>query len=214
MTISWRRFKFFQDGETRVVDFPAAPLCCTASATELFFGCEGGQMLILDQTLATTFAFVAYAHSVLQIHLLKAQNILVTLGTEEPGVSSSTLKLWSIDRLFSDGEQQPQPLRSQKLFTSRFPESDITTMALTQRLNGHAVLAVGLASGMVYWTQGDLLKDRFVLQKLSAQLPGSSDKFCVKGLGFYGKSIHDACECALHRDPTMQNRKRIFIFSL
>lgn len=189
MTISWRRFKFYQDAETRSIDFPNTPLCCATSLNELFFGCEGGEVMVLDATLGMKFAFVAHGHSVLFLHFLRGANLVLTLGTEEPGVSSATLKVWSVEKLFAEGDQRPMPLKSQKLFSARFPESEMTAMTVRQRWEGHAVVAVGLASGMVYWMQGDVMKDRWTWQKLHAQPLGSSDRFCVKGLGIHGVQV-------------------------
>lgn len=191
MTISWRRFKFFQDADQRTIDFPSTPLCFTTSSNEVFFGCEGGQVLVLDVNLNTKFAFSAHSFGTLQMFYLPVQKTLLTLGVEEPGVSSATLKLWQMERVYSGTEFNPQPFRIQKLFGARFPESEITCLAAQQRSDGHAIVAVGLASGMVYWMQGDLLKDRFSIAKLNTHPIGSSDRFCVKGVGIH--ATNDMC---------------------
>eukprot|EP00210_Caulerpa_lentillifera_P001572 g1510.t1 len=178
--------RFRQNADQRTIDFPSTPLCFTTSSTEVFFGCAGGQVLILDVNLNAKLAFSAHGHGTLQMHYLPVQKTLVTLGVEEPGVSSATVKLWLMERVYSgiDGAA-PQPFRVQKLFGARLPESEITCLAAKQRYDGHAIIAVGLASGMVYWMQGDLLKDRLNVTKLNAQPIGSSDRFCVKGMGLH-----------------------------
>lgn len=186
MTLTWRRFKFYQDAETRPIEFPNTPLCCDTSTNEALFGCEGGEVLMVDAQLTTKFAFVAHGHSVLQLKVLKAQNWILTVGTEEPGVSSATLKLWNIEQLLAQGDQRPNPLRCQKLFSARFPESEITVLEAKQKGEEPAVVAIGLASGNVYWMQLDLLKDRWTFQKLATQPLGSTDRFAVRGLGLHG----------------------------
>jgi len=190
---SWRRFKFYHDAESRAIDFPNTPLCYDVNSADLFFGCEGGEVLILDSQLDVKFAFIAHGSSVLHLSLLKTNNLLLTLGTEEPGVSSATIKVWSIEKLFEDGDRNPQPSKQQKLFSSRFPEAEITAMAVKQIPDGRSAVAVGLASGMVYYTQGDLVKDRLTFLKLNAQPLGSSDRFCVKGVGFHRETRLPSC---------------------
>lgn len=71
MTVSWRSFKFFKKSEERVVQFPHATACCTKGQSEIIFGCDGGEIVILDTGLQDRVSFSAYANRVFQAHYLK-----------------------------------------------------------------------------------------------------------------------------------------------
>lgn len=110
--------------------------------------------------------------------------LLMTLGSEEPGVSSTTMKIWDIEKIeLTPGNSTQQPIRNQKIFSQKYPESEITAIAVHEVTNHMTYMALGLASGFVYWIQGDLVRDRLVINQLDAR-PLGSDLWCVKGMGF------------------------------
>lgn len=139
--------------------------------------------------------------------------MLLTVGVEEPGFSSSSLKLWDVDKILlaKQGQQQPtpqqqlpkatswaggallsssggtvgsisssgggtpagppQPFKSVKLFSAKYPESDVTAVAAKEAVTGNTssssssggtaggpvvTVAVGLGSGFVYLLSADL----------------------------------------------------------
>lgn len=80
---------------------------------------------------------------------------MLTIGTEEAGVSSTVLKCWNLDQLFPGRGNAAQPLKTHKLFSSKFPEADVTCMCVHELEENNAIVAIGLASGFVYWFSGD-----------------------------------------------------------
>lgn len=68
MTVTWRSFKFLQAGDGRKVDFSGPTTCCSAGREDLFFGCEGGVVHVLDKSLQDKITFTAYGHNVLQMY--------------------------------------------------------------------------------------------------------------------------------------------------
>lgn len=48
-----------------------------------------------------------------------------------------------------------QPLKTHKLFGNKFPESDVTCLCVHEVEENSAVVAIGLASGTVFWFSGD-----------------------------------------------------------
>lgn len=139
----------------------------------------------------------------------QGRRLLLTVGVEEPGFSSSSLKLWDVDKisLAKQAQQQPtqqpqqpkssgwtggsvtvsgpvgsnavgtlpsgppQPFKSVKLFSAKYPESDVTAVAAKESVTGAGgssssssgavggpvvTVAVGLGSGFVYLLSADL----------------------------------------------------------
>ena len=73
-------------------------------------------------------------------------------------MSSTTLKVWSLGKLYlaTSMGSSPQPARSHRVYSPKLPESEVTALAVHDHEDGHTVVALGLASGMVYWFSGDL----------------------------------------------------------
>jgi len=71
---------------------------------------------------------------------LQSRQLLVAVGLEEPGVSTATLKLWDTDKAMaaaaaaasssSGAATAPAPLRSLKVFSSKYPESEVTALSI------------------------------------------------------------------------------------
>lgn len=137
---------------------------------------------------------------------MQGRRLLLTVGVEEPGFSSSSLKLWDVDKILlaKQGQQQPtsqqqqqakatnwaggvtggsssstgsipsgppQPFKSVKLFSAKYPESDVTAVAAKEAVTGNAssssssggsagglvvTVAIGLGSGFVYLLSADV----------------------------------------------------------
>jgi hypothetical protein len=120
--------------------------------------------------LSALGTFVAHGHRVLQIAYADRLDQIVTLGLEEPGVSSATVKVWDAARLrqrataaaATTATATPPvvslpPLRVQRVFSasSKRPESEATCLAATELVAPLLTVAVGLANGGVYVFQGD-----------------------------------------------------------
>jgi hypothetical protein len=119
---------------------------------------------------------------------MQTRQLLVAVGLEEPGVSTATLKLWDVDRALaaaaaasststSSAAASPAPLRLHKLFSNKYPESEVTALAVYDPSSssgaaaGHSSsastsssstsaaaslqIAVGLAAGSVYLFSAD-----------------------------------------------------------
>jgi hypothetical protein len=84
----------------------------------------------------------------------QSHGILATIGAEEPGVSSATLKLWEVEQLVSGAA--PAALKSAKVFSSKLPESQVTALAVAGSSASGLLVAVGLGSGNVYLFKADL----------------------------------------------------------
>ena len=104
------------------------------------------------------------------ISSLQHRNLLLTVGSEEPGYSSATLKLWEIPKQHAAGASTKAPplssvvsssgpgapLRSAKIFGPKHHVSEITAVAAREMSAGGLSVAVGLCSGMVYIMTCDL----------------------------------------------------------
>lgn len=118
---------------------------------------------------------------------MQSRQLVVAVGLEEPGVSTATLKLWDVDRALaaaaasstssSSAAASPAPLRLHKLFSNKYPESEVTALAVYDPSSssgaaaGHSssttagsssapaaaslLIAVGLAAGSVYLFSAD-----------------------------------------------------------
>jgi hypothetical protein len=120
--------------------------------------------------------------------VLQSRQLLVAVGLEEPGVSTATLKLWDADKALAAAANSsssstlasPAPLRVHKVFSNKYPESEVTALAvhdpsgssssgssagLTSSSSSSVaagaaasalVIAVGLAAGSVYLFSADI----------------------------------------------------------
>jgi hypothetical protein len=146
--------------------------------------------------------------------VLQARQLLVTVGLEEPGVSTATVKIWDAERVIAAAATAaaassaaaaisalPQPaaasaaaaslppLRLHKLFSSKHPESEVTALAVTD--NGRAgggslLIAVGLAAGAVHVYSGDVTSQKGKLQHTGKLQvrPDSGELWKVNALAF------------------------------
>jgi hypothetical protein len=145
---------------------------------------------------------------------LQARQLLVTVGLEEPGISTATIKVWDAERVTAAAATAaaassaaaaisalPQPaaasaaaaslppLRLHKLFSSKHPESEVTALAVTD--NGSAggsslLIAVGLAAGAVHVYSGDVTSQKGKLQHTGKLQvrPDSGELWKVNALAF------------------------------
>jgi hypothetical protein len=72
----------------------------------------------------------------------QARQLLVTVGLEEPGISTATIKVWDAERAAAAAaaaaantavgaaSSSVTPLRVHKVFSSKFPESEVTALAV------------------------------------------------------------------------------------
>jgi hypothetical protein len=128
---------------------------------------------------------------------LQARQLLVTVGLEEPGISTAAIKIWEAERVITAAATAaaassaaaaisalPQPaaasaaaaslppLRVHKLFSSKHPESEVTALAVIDSGNAAAAgsslfVAVGLAAGAVHVYSGDVTSQKGKLQHTS-----------------------------------------------
>jgi hypothetical protein len=147
-------------------------------------------------------------------HVLQARQLLVTVGLEEPGISTATVKIWDAERVTTAAATAaaasnaaaaisalPQPaaasaaaaslpaLRVHKMFSSKHPESEVTALAVTDNGSaggGSLVIAVGLAAGAVHVFSGDVTSQKGKLQHTGKLQvrPDSGDLWKVNALAF------------------------------
>ncbi|KAG2427670.1 hypothetical protein HXX76_012319 [Chlamydomonas incerta] len=67
----------------------------------LWVGTESGSVFILDARLGLLGTFNAHGHRVLEVIWLEKRQLLITVGSEEPGCSSTTVKLWPAEKLLA-----------------------------------------------------------------------------------------------------------------
>jgi hypothetical protein len=85
---------------------------------------------------------------------MQSHGILVTIGAEEPGISNTTLKLWEVEQLVTGAT--PTPIKAHKAFSSKHPESQVTSLAVAGSTASSLIIAVGLGSGYAYLFKADL----------------------------------------------------------
>lgn len=122
---------------------------------------------------------------------------LITLGVEEPGISTSVIKIWEYAKIAaamsaadrpatasSSPHANVTPLRTQKVFNSKYPESEVTALAITEATSPNLTVAVGLGSGNVYIFQWDPARHKLQhTSKLVAQ-PETGDLWAITWLSF------------------------------
>jgi len=102
MSLGFKRFNFFSHTTLRSHGFPPNATCHaeaggggggSSEQAALFVGCDSGAVVALDGGLQALHAFAAHGHRVLHMRWAPRGRALVTLGVEEPGVSSATVKV-------------------------------------------------------------------------------------------------------------------------
>ncbi|GIM12899.1 hypothetical protein Vretimale_16129 [Volvox reticuliferus] len=99
MSFAFKRFNFFQPQQVLRHGFPPNASCVVPGGSLLWAGTESGSVCVLDSRLSLIGSFNAHGHKVLEILWLERRHLLVTVGIEEPGCSSTTVKLWSGEKL-------------------------------------------------------------------------------------------------------------------
>lgn len=93
MSFAFKKFAFFAHTTLRTHSFPQNVICHAEGAKELYVGCDNGSVHALDKDLQQLYSFTAHGHKVLHIKWLPKRRTLVTLGVEEPGISTATVKV-------------------------------------------------------------------------------------------------------------------------
>lgn len=157
-----------------------------------------------DQYITSTCLLLMSVHS-------QIRQLLITVGLEEPGISTATVKIWEPEKVISAVAAAaatnsaaaamtslPQtgavsstpasipPLRLQRVFSNKYPESEVTALAVAETGTTNLLVAVGLAAGSVYLFSGDMTGPKGKLQhtgKLNVR-PDSGDLWRVSALAF------------------------------
>eukprot|EP00879_Flechtneria_rotunda_P007092 GHRR01007444.1.p1 GENE.GHRR01007444.1~~GHRR01007444.1.p1 ORF type:complete len:921 (+),score=350.13 GHRR01007444.1:614-3376(+) len=212
MSFAFKKFSFFQQLEVPVHDFPPNSTSHCLGGNFLYVGCDNGTVQLLDDVFQFQGCYNAYGYKVLYMAWVQARQLLVTVGLEEPGISSATIKLWDTERVATAatavtngavsaaGSSPPAsgvsatlaanvpPFRIQKVFNSKYPESEVTALAVTDRAGSSSgiLIAVGLAAGSVYLFNGEAASQKGKLHhtgRLSAR-PDAGELWKVNALAF------------------------------
>ncbi|KAF8068385.1 VPS11 [Scenedesmus sp. PABB004] len=200
MSFAFKKFNFFSAHEVPEHGFPANSTAHVAGGGALFVGTDAGTIVLLDEAWQATGAVSGFGHKVLFLAWAQARQLLVAVGLEEPGISSATLKVWEGDRLAaaaaaaSAGAGGPPaavaPLRTARVFSSKYPESEVTALAVSDASPTGAGLtvAVGVAAGAAYLFTGDAATPRGKAKlnhagKLAAR-PDAGEAWRVNALAF------------------------------
>eukprot|EP00053_Salpingoeca_punica_P016663 m.158284 g.158284 ORF g.158284 m.158284 type:complete len:971 (+) comp17016_c0_seq1:203-3115(+) len=153
-----RRFAFF-DKELVRADALLVMLqtlniqAATSGHQKLVFGDAGGVIHFLERNLQN-YGFQAYAFSLTHLYQLRFSNILVSVGSDEEGITPC-VKVWNLDK--TDRNGAPQIVRSFKVLYGSKPVP-VSQICVHEDLN---YIAVGLTNGNVLLYKGDLAHDRF-----------------------------------------------------
>ncbi|PNW86687.1 hypothetical protein CHLRE_02g095074v5 [Chlamydomonas reinhardtii] len=101
MSFAFKRFNFFQPHQVPRHGFPPNASCVAPGGPVLWVGTESGSVFILDARLSLLGTFNAHGHRVLEVIWLEKRQLLITVGSEEPGCSSTTVKLWPAEKLLA-----------------------------------------------------------------------------------------------------------------
>lgn len=187
MSFAFKKFNFFTQQELKDHTFPANATCHCVGNGLVFLGCDNGSLHVLDDQYQTVSSFTAHGHRVLFVRWLQVRNQLLTVGVEEPGISTASLKIWEYGKLV--GATNPTPLKISKVFNAKYPESEVTALAVKERdISQTLTVAVGLGSGSVYLFHGDIYSSRATTRfhhtsKLMAR-PDQGEQWCVMGMEF------------------------------
>ncbi|KAG2427668.1 hypothetical protein HXX76_012317 [Chlamydomonas incerta] len=101
MSFAFKRFNFFQPHQVPRHAFPPNASSVAPGGAVLWVGTESGSVFILDARLGLLGTFNAHGHRVLEVIWLEKRQLLITVGSEEPGCSSTTVKLWPAEKLLA-----------------------------------------------------------------------------------------------------------------
>ncbi|CAK9881117.1 unnamed protein product [Sphagnum jensenii] len=192
----WRKFQFFEEKKATVAEeLKEKVVCSTSGRGQIVVGAEDGMLHVLDRGLKLNYSFQAHTVSVRYIQQLKQRHMLISVGEEEtasPKVSAMTLKMWDLDKIQAEGSSTNVPtcIRSIRVFTNKYPESQITAFVVYEETPPVLLVCIGLDTGYVYCMRGDIARERISRVRLTVD-PSSSDSqqpptaaSPVTGLGF------------------------------
>ncbi|CAM6025247.1 unnamed protein product [Sphagnum balticum] len=192
----WRKFQFFEEKKATVAEeLKEKVVCSTSGRGQIVVGAEDGMLHVLDRGLKLNYSFQAHTVSVRYIQQLKQRHMLISVGEEEtasPKVSAMTLKMWDLDKIQAEGSSTNVPtcIRSIRVFTNKYPESQITAFVVYEETPPVLLVCIGLDTGYIYCMRGDIARERISRVRLTVD-PSSSDSqqpptaaSPVTGLGF------------------------------
>lgn len=168
---------------------------------------------------------------VLLCSFAQARQLLVTVGLEEPGISTATIKVWEAERAATAAaaaasaassaaaalSAMPQPasvsttpanlppLRVQKVFSNKYAESEVTALAVSEggATGASLLVAVGLAAGAIYLFSGDVTGQKGKLQHAGKlqARPDSGDLWKVNALAFTQQQQQQQSKASNGQEP-------------
>jgi hypothetical protein len=189
----WRKFDFFEEkyaGKCSVPDEVTGQIhCCSSGRGKIVVGCDDGTVSLLDRGLKFNYGFQAHSSSVLFLQQLKQRNFIVTVGEDEqisPQQSSVCLKVFDLDKMQPEGPSTSSPdcIQILRIFTTQFPEAQITSFLVLEEAPPILLIAVGLDNGCIYCIQGDIARERIKRFKLQVDNHSDKSQASVTGLAF------------------------------
>ena len=141
-----------KDRNSPLEAFQFTPTCGTSGRGQLIYGDSQGQIRLFNRDFEPTI-FQAYETCVTALHQLKRNHVLLSIGND--AVDSSTLKIWRLDSLTSDGT--PTCVRTIKLYSSKVVKSPVTCFDVLEDMTQ---VVVGFAGGAVLLLDGNIMRDR------------------------------------------------------
>ncbi|XP_023235262.1 vacuolar protein sorting-associated protein 11 homolog [Centruroides sculpturatus] len=181
--LQWRRFSFFdkevvKDPETNQPFDKLKDLhitCSTNGRGNVVLGDVEGNLHFLNRQFQLS-SFKAFELNVSHIQQLRHNGILVSVGSDEPGINP-LIKIWNLEK--TDRTGKPACLRTIRIQVGSTPVP-VTALAVHENLN---LMAVGLDQGRIIIFKGDITRERQCKQK---EIPIGTDS--VTGLAF--RKIH------------------------
>jgi outer membrane lipoprotein-sorting protein len=165
--MSWRQFQFFESIPIRDPNFgTASPLYSDPQLTAIcptpsyLIISTNNTLKLIDRDLNLVKSFTAYPQGFTITYLRFIQGTVFIASIAERQGQPSVLKLWNLDRLTSDDDNQKldensyHTLVNIKNGNNSYP---VTGFTFSSNFN---ILGVGFANGVVVVIRGDLLRDR------------------------------------------------------
>ncbi|XP_047107852.1 vacuolar protein sorting-associated protein 11 homolog isoform X3 [Schistocerca piceifrons] len=156
--LEWRRFNFFeliQDVDNGKIAETLKDRKITASTSghgHLVFGDSEGNIHLVSRLFHVT-SFRAHELTVNFAEQLRHSAILVTVGSDEPGINP-VIKVWNLDK--TDKQGHPTCVRISRAIPNNKPEN-VTALCVHENLN---LMAVGFNDGSVILYRGDITRER------------------------------------------------------
>jgi hypothetical protein len=177
----WKKFQFFEKELVKEANSDAPHqlikkleiTCSSSGRGNLIFGDANGFLNMVDRDFKV-YSFPAYRGAVSHVEQLKQSNILVTVGSDDEGITP-TLKVWNLEK--ADKTGNPLCLRSLRIV----PPNANTPVAVTAVavLEDLSQVAIGLVNGVVLLIR-DLAQER-TPRLVPLSHPGAIP---ITGLGF------------------------------